>query len=73
MTENTKMNRQAKADESRGISRRRFLANGGPNKTYTLTFDDAWGDGVRITGPPGGSSYFTSIGELEVYYDGRGG
>lgn len=41
----------------------------GPNKTYTLTFDDTWGDGVRVIGPPGGSAYFTSIAELEVYYD----
>lgn len=40
----------------------------GPNKTYTFTFDDTWGDGVRITGTPGGTAYFTSIAELEVYY-----
>jgi hypothetical protein len=31
------------------------------------------GNGVRIIGPPGASAYFTSIGELEVYYDGRRG
>jgi hypothetical protein len=28
------------------------------------------GDGVRIVGSPGGSASFTSIGELEVYFDG---
>ena len=36
--------------------------------TYTLTFDETWGDGVRIIGTPGGGSTFTSIAELEVYY-----
>jgi hypothetical protein len=36
--------------------------------SYTLSFDDAWGDGVRIIGRPGGSSAYTSIRELEVYY-----
>ncbi len=41
----------------------------GPNKTYTLRFNDTWGDGVRIVGVPGGSAYFTSIGELEAYFD----
>jgi hypothetical protein len=39
----------------------------GPNNTYTLTFDPAEGDGIRIIGAPGGASYFTSIGELDVY------
>lgn len=43
----------------------------GPNKTYTLTFDATRGDGVRIVGRPGGSAFFTSIGELEVYFDDR--
>lgn len=43
----------------------------GPNKTFTLTFDPIAGDGVRIVGVPGGSATFTSIGELEVYFDGR--
>lgn len=38
-------------------------------KTFVMTFDRTWGDGVRVVGPPGGSSYFTSIAELEVYYD----
>jgi hypothetical protein len=36
--------------------------------SYTLSFDDAWGDGVRIIGRPGGSSAYTSIRELVVYY-----
>jgi Domain of unknown function (DUF4185) len=39
----------------------------GPHHTYTLTFAPAAGDGIRIIGAPGGASYFTSIGELEVY------
>lgn len=38
------------------------------NTSYTLTFDANWGDGVRITGAPGGKSAYTSIAELEVYY-----
>ncbi|MDQ0920702.1 DUF4185 domain-containing protein [Paenibacillus sp. V4I5] len=40
----------------------------GPNKSYTFTFDDTWGDGIRIIGTPGGSAKFTSISELAVYY-----
>ncbi len=43
----------------------------GPNTTYELTFDPINGDGVRIVGVPGGTATFTSIGELEVYFDGR--
>ncbi len=35
---------------------------------YTFTFNDIAGDGVRIIGAPGGTEYFTSISELEVYY-----
>lgn len=42
----------------------------GPNKTYTMRFAPTWGDGVRIVGQPGGDAHFTSIAELEVYYDG---
>jgi hypothetical protein len=45
-----------------------YNSTAGTNTTYTFTFDDTWGDGVRIMGTPGGSAYFTSIGELEVYY-----
>lgn len=40
----------------------------GPNKTYELSFNSTWGDGVRIIGTPGGSAGFTTIGELEVYF-----
>lgn len=40
----------------------------GTNVPYTFTFDDTWGDAVRIIGIPGGTSTFTSIGELDVYY-----
>lgn len=40
----------------------------GTNTAYVFTFDDTWGDGVRIIGTPGGTSYFTSIAELSVYY-----
>lgn len=40
----------------------------GTNTNYVFTFDDTWGDGVRIIGAPGGTSYFTSIAELRVYY-----
>jgi|GEM_PF-3186642 len=32
-------------------------------------FEDAWGDGVRIIGKPGGEAAFTSIAELEIYYE----
>ena len=39
----------------------------GTNVSYSFTFDDTWGDGVRIIGEPGGTAYFTSIAELAVY------
>lgn len=42
----------------------------GVNRSYTLTFKPVVGNGIRIIGAPGGD-HFTSIGELEVYYDGR--
>ncbi len=35
---------------------------------YKLRFDEIWGDGIRIIGIPGGSTSFTSIRELEVFY-----
>jgi hypothetical protein len=38
------------------------------NTTYRFTFDDTWGDGIRIIGEPGGQATFTSIAELAVYY-----
>lgn len=41
-----------------------------PAQKFTFTFDNAEGDGVQIIGVPGGSSSFTSIGELSVYFDG---
>lgn len=40
----------------------------GEQATYTLTFDDTWGDGVRLIGIPGGASTYTSFAELEVYF-----
>jgi hypothetical protein len=42
----------------------------GSGTSYTMTFDPARGDGVRIIGVPGGRSTFTSIAELAIYYDG---
>lgn len=43
-------------------------ASAGSNTTYTFTFADTWGDGVRIIGAPGGASKYTSFAELAVYY-----
>lgn len=40
-----------------------------PNKVFELKFDDIAADGVQIVGVPGGSSTFTSLGELEVFFD----
>ncbi|MET7638437.1 hypothetical protein [Streptomyces sp. NPDC005438] len=42
----------------------------GSHRTYTLSFDPGEGDGVRITGAPGGSRTFTSLAELEVFHSG---
>jgi hypothetical protein len=47
-----------------------YDASAGANTGYTFTFNSTWGDGIRIFGQPSGSSYFTSISEFEVYYDG---
>ncbi|HEX3814056.1 MAG TPA: hypothetical protein VHX59_14565 [Mycobacteriales bacterium] len=47
-----------------------YDSSAGSNTTYTFRFADTWGDGIRIIGNPGGSSFFTSVAELEVYYDG---
>lgn len=44
-------------------------SSAGKNQSYTFTFDKTWGDGVRIIGTPGGNASFTSISELEVYYE----
>lgn len=46
-----------------------FDSSAVPTKEYSFRFDTAVGDGVQIVGVPGGTSTFTSIGELEVYYD----
>lgn len=48
-----------------------YDASAGPYRSYTLTFDQVSGDGIRVVGTPGGD-HFTSVGELEVYFDGRG-
>lgn len=48
-----------------------YDSSANPNRVYTFTFDKVAGDGVQIIGVPGGSSSFTSIDELEVYYDGQ--
>ncbi|MFB8281322.1 hypothetical protein [Nocardia colli] len=45
-----------------------YTSTAGEFKSYTFSFATLAGDGVRIVGKPGGSSYFTSIAELEVYY-----
>ncbi|MCP3804108.1 DUF4185 domain-containing protein [Allokutzneria sp. A3M-2-11 16] len=47
-----------------------YNATAGPNRRFTMTFDNTSGDGVRIIGRPGGGTTFTSISELEVYFDG---
>ncbi len=47
-----------------------YDASANPFKTYTMRFRATWGDGIRIVGQPDGGSHFTSIAELEVYYDG---
>ena len=45
-------------------------ASGG--NTYTFTFDDTWGDAIRVHGTPvqvGGTTFaFTTISELEIFY-----
>ncbi|BDZ51402.1 hypothetical protein GCM10025867_36430 [Frondihabitans sucicola] len=45
-----------------------YSASAGAFTTYTLTFDETWGDGIRIIGEPGGSAHYTSIAELEVFF-----
>lgn len=47
-----------------------YSPSAGSLRTYTLRFRPTWGDGVRIIGQPSGSSFFTSIAELAVYFDG---
>jgi galactose oxidase-like protein/glyoxal oxidase-like protein/IPT/TIG domain-containing protein len=36
-------------------------------ETYTFQFSPISGDAIRIDGAPGGSAYFISVGELQVY------
>jgi hypothetical protein len=43
-------------------------ASAGKDRTYTLRFDQTWGDGLRIIGKPGGSEAYSSVAELEVYF-----
>ncbi|ETN44598.1 uncharacterized protein HMPREF1541_10268 [Cyphellophora europaea CBS 101466] len=45
-----------------------YSAAANPQQRFTFTFDDVVGDGVQIIGVPGGTSSFTSVAELEVYY-----
>jgi hypothetical protein len=45
-----------------------YSSQAGSFTTYTFSFPPTWGDGVRITGTPGGGGYFTSISQLGIYY-----
>ncbi len=36
-------------------------------ESYSLQFTPISGDAIRIDGPPGGSAYFISVGELQVF------
>jgi hypothetical protein len=38
-------------------------------KSYTLSFQATWGDGIRIIGRPGGPEHFTSITQLGTYFE----
>ena len=44
-----------------------YSQEAGSWNTYVFTFPETWGDGIRVIGTPGGSSYFTSISLLSVY------
>jgi hypothetical protein len=48
-----------------------YTSAAGAQATYTFDFPATWGSGVRIVGTPGGSSHFSSISQLGVYYGGR--
>ena len=39
-----------------------------PYTTYTFTFDEIDGDGIRVVGTPGGTMAYTGIAELAVFY-----
>jgi len=44
-----------------------YVSNDGKGfVSYTFTFNSITGDAIRIDGQPGGSSYFFSVGELNV-------
>lgn len=45
-----------------------YSSQAGNQTTYTFSFPGIAGDGVRLIGAPGGTSYFTSIGQLGVYF-----
>jgi len=45
-----------------------YDANVPRRTTFTLDFDDTWGDAIRIIGTPGGESKYTTFAEFEVYY-----
>jgi hypothetical protein len=45
-----------------------YSSDAGSFTTYTFSFPETWGDGIRIIGRPGGTGYFTSIHQLAVYY-----
>ena len=40
----------------------------GTQTTYIFSFSPTWGDGIRITGTPGGQHSFTSISQLSATY-----
>jgi hypothetical protein len=46
-----------------------YSNSAGMNQTYMFSFQKIAGDGLRIIGTPGGTSHFTSMAELAVYYD----
>jgi hypothetical protein len=48
-----------------------YNSSAGAQTSYTFSFPDVVGDGLRIIGTPGGSHNFTSISRLGVYF--RGG
>jgi uncharacterized protein with LGFP repeats len=50
-----------------------YSSAAGSNTSYTFAFAPVAGDGVRVIGRPGGSSTFTSIGELSAYNSSSGG
>jgi glucose/arabinose dehydrogenase len=45
-----------------------YPGNNGVNfESFTMTFSQIQGDGIRLRGTPGGAAQFISVGELEVY------